>query len=79
VKVEWLNDDCTEARLTRGWINKVTTVVKRIAYRWFLPNNQECSPGLEKRLERAKDSHKERLRRAAWTPVADLPTAKARR
>lgn len=34
MKIEWLNDDMTEARLTRGLLRRRVAYVNRVDFRW---------------------------------------------
>lgn len=76
MKIEWLNEARTMAKVTRGLFRKRVAIV----YRWdrthgfwtfgsYAERDDNCSMWLEWRLNRAR-------RRSHWTHQAQLPEAR---
>lgn len=93
MKIEFLNDDLTEARVTRGfWRWKEQALVRRLATGWYFTVNDEVFEAFPKKsseygswcpIETERilvQRHRERARMdSAWTPVqpSKLPEARA--
>lgn len=83
MKIEWLNAECTEAIVTRGWWRwKRQAHVKRDGGWFFAVSGRYVSQSiiraLQKAHERAKRDEDRRKVDADWTPVrrARLPEAR---
>lgn len=91
MKVEWLNEQYTVARLTKGWFKKYTTIVyrgcqpevKRFAYRedrWFWPDGTFCDGTAWFTMEFLRDKMiKRKFSKSNWQPVVKLPKATVNR
>lgn len=85
MKIEWLNADCTEAIVTRGWFRKSQARVRWHASTeksgWrYAANDEQCEDWLCAALYDA-DARERRIRtearkRSAWQPVARFPKAR---
>ena len=77
MKIEWLNDDCTEAYVTKGWFRKRRAHVYRDkdSYRWTFVTSkrrveQTFQGWISDRREKAMTTDRE------WQPVRALPPAR---
>ena len=90
MKVEWLNDELTEAQLTKGWFRKLTARAIRGSkwnkdtkkydatdYRWYYPDGTHIKDGKWWcSMEKRRDAElQRRMLRGNWIPVAKLPKA----
>jgi hypothetical protein len=83
MKIEWLNDDYTEARITKGWFRKRQAHVRRItreewakqgSSKWFwrfVPSGNDT--GLHEMMECCRA---EALVSDDWQPLSTIPQAK---
>ena len=86
MKIEWLNDEMTEARVTRGWwrqeVAHVCYVVPKYEsnYWTFVPSGDKVDQSLTTFICRSqvaeKDRRLEQKRGANWQPVWAMPAAK---
>lgn len=87
MKIEFLNAELTEARVTRGWWRwKRVAVAKRhgvdpkFSMPWFYVPSGDPADGLMAALEGERDRQLAQRRvDRNWQPVAALPVAKVRR
>lgn len=80
MKIEWLTDECDEARLTRGWWRKQFATVKwgtdrnGNTYAWrYQPSGNHVSNAVDRKLNAARIEHR---RTRDWQPVRKLPAAR---
>lgn len=93
MRIEWLNDELTHARLTRGWWKKETTEVRWIRdiflthyntppANWEFVGGVRCPYELERTLDKArtKERTRRRLQRQEdqWKPARSAPLPTAR-
>ena len=85
MKIEFLNEDCTRARITEGWFRKRSAIVYRInreyerGYWRFEKNNQEASTGWNGTSDTRNKLEWARNRKTIpnpWEPVIPLPEAR---
>jgi hypothetical protein len=80
VRIDWLNDEMTEARVTKGWLWwKRAALVKRLSeYIWkFQSSNRDIDDGTRWKLNDARDEEMARRRDIEdWQPVKPLPPAR---
>jgi hypothetical protein len=80
MRIDWLNDDLTEARVTRGfwWWKRVTILRGTHPPVWSYPSGEQMLDGaLILLLDRKR--RRELLRRGFdrnWQPVRSLPSAR---
>jgi len=91
MKVEWLNDDMTHARVVIGWWRKHTAEVRRLSEEewqqqagslwWrFVPSDRPVDFSIGRKLGARRSRILEVRRRAEdWQPVGALPRAEVRR
>lgn len=74
MKIEWLNAECTEAIVTRGWFRKVQAhVIRDNAYWTFAATKRRMPRRFDRELDEAME--RDRHARHEWVPVAALPSA----
>jgi hypothetical protein len=87
MKIEWLNDEMTEARLIRGWFRKQHATVKLTPMRhvsgnyWaFAPSGDEVGDSIRRAIEHDKRCEewrrKEAIKESNWQPLRSLPSAR---
>jgi hypothetical protein len=76
MKIEWLNDDKTEARVTKGWFRKRSAIVyiEVIGGYWrFRSNREQVGWWVDMGLD---DARKKAVQASPWIPVEPLPRAR---
>jgi len=69
VRIEWLNESRTRARLIKGWLRKKEAIVERRTWWYF--------EGTEHKVAFWRDSWLDyAMQRPHWTPVRRLPEAR---
>ena len=87
MRVLFLDDDLTRARLTKGWFRKLQTEVYRDHAYWYYSKSEEfvgawLDANLDSARARERSSRTDKRRRVAkavdWTPVATAKLPEAR-